>query len=110
MTAQIPLPFDPEKERVARDRALNLFERTRQELLAVARVIALEIFQVRGRVTAPEVFGLLKDRGFEEALGQVDPRFMGAVFREGSGWRRIGWENKGSHRRPVSIWVRKEAP
>ncbi len=102
---QMGFSFDLTAERAKRDRALDLFEVNRSDLLCAARQAALDLVILNGRVTAPEVFALLRARGYEEPLKTVDPRFMGAVFRSGSGWHRVGWENKGSHRRPVSIWV-----
>jgi hypothetical protein len=105
---QMGFCFDLKAERTKRDRALNLLEATRGDILDAARQAAMDLIILNGRVTAPEVFTLMRERGFEEVLSRVDPRFMGAVFREGQGWRRVGWENKGSHRRPVSIWVKQE--
>lgn len=105
--SQFTLPFNLFVEKAERDRALDLFEENRRELLSAARKCANELYSLNGRVTAPEVFASLRAGGWGDALDQVDPRFMGGVFREGTGWRRVGWENEGSHRRPVSIWVRR---
>lgn len=107
MSVQLKLLFDPAKERAKRDTALNLLESTRGEIIEAARQAAFDLFQENGRVSAPEVFALMKERGYEDALSKVDPRFMGAVFRSGGGWRRLGYENKGSHSRPVSVWTRR---
>jgi hypothetical protein len=102
---QLALDLDAQ----ARDRALDLFDQHRSFLVSVAHAIAEEIAREHGRVSSPEVLSTMKARGYEEALQQVDRRFMGAVFREGRGWRRVGFENKGSHKRPVSIWAPKDA-
>lgn len=100
--------FDRKQERSKRDMALNLFETFRGDLLAAARAVADELAEKNGRVTAPDVLAVLRDRGLGDALDEVDRRFMGAVFRAGTGWKRIGWEPGGSHGRPVSIWARSE--
>jgi hypothetical protein len=67
-------------------------------------MIANMLFMQHGRVTSTEVLEVMREH-HPELLEDVDPRFMGCVFRRG--WRRIGYEDSGSHRRPVSIWVRK---
>jgi hypothetical protein len=99
------LTFNLRAEREKRDRALDLIEENRQGLLGAARRAAEEIHREKGRVTAPEVFARLREWGMEHVLSQHDPRWAGALFR--NGWRRLGWESKGSHCRPVSIWTRR---
>jgi hypothetical protein len=54
-------------------------------------------------VTSVEVFAEMRAQGYDTALDMVDPRWMGAVFREDI-WTRSGFETTGSHRRPVAIW------
>jgi hypothetical protein len=88
----------------ARDRALDLLEEKRSGLVSIAREIALRIAKEKGRVTSSEVISALRDSGYGDAIDRVDKRFMGAVFRSNKGWSRIGFENAGSHRRPISIW------
>lgn len=98
--------FDQRAERKKRDAALDLLEEKRRVLIAMAKAAAMEIWSKHGRVTGPEVFALLVEWGNAETLAAVDPRFMGAVFRIGAGWKRAGYEPQGSHGRPVSIWTR----
>lgn len=107
MNVQLKLLFNPREERAKRDEALDILEFTRGGIIEAARRAAFDLFHANGKVSAPEVFALMRERGYEEALSKVDPRFMGAVFRSGSGWRRLGYENKGSHSRPVSVWTRR---
>lgn len=99
--------FDRAAEARKRDRALDLLETYRGDLVDAARAVAEEIAGRVGHVTSPEVLAELRERGLGEALDSVDRRFMGAVFRKG--WRRVGLDNSGSHRRPVSVWVRQKA-
>ncbi len=90
-----------------RDQALDLLAETRARLVGAARILATAIAQERGRVTSPEVLKAMQ-AGYGPELAQVDPRFMGVVFRNTKGsarrWRRVGWESKGSHARPVAVW------
>lgn len=90
-------------EEAARDSALDNLEAYRGALCEVGRETAIELAQQRGRVTSVEVFSEMRARGYDEAMDSVDPRWMGVVFREKI-WRRRGWEQTGSHRRPVAIW------
>jgi hypothetical protein len=109
MSDQLGFKFNPTAERRKRDRALDLLEGSRGAIVEAAHSVALELCETTGRVTSPDVLAELKARGFDELLEGVDPRFMGAVFRAGRGWRRLGFENKGSHARPVSVWTRNPA-
>jgi hypothetical protein len=92
------------QEAKARDQALDLFEVHRADLVEMARAVAIELAQTNGRVSGPEVTAELRKRGLGEALDSVDRRFMGAVFRAGKCWVRVGWESIGSHNQPVSVW------
>lgn len=96
-------PGPPGAEEAARDAALDNLEAYRGALCEVGRETAVELAQQRGRVTSVEVFSEMRARGYDEAMDAVDPRWMGVVFREKI-WRRHGWEQTGSHRRPVAIW------
>lgn len=91
-------------EAAARDRALDLLEEHRAPMIEMAKMIAEWIAKKKGRVTSTDVICELRARGYGELLDSVDKRFLGAVFRAGKGWKRIGFESTGSHRRPVSIW------
>ena len=50
------------------------------------------LFMQQGRVTSTEVLEAMREN-YPELLEDVDPRFMGCVFRRG--WRRIGYEGNG---------------
>lgn len=103
MSAQAEL-FDLKVERRKRDAALDLLDKRRAELIARAHQIATYFCRENGTVTSPQVIAELKKEG-APGLDEVDPRFMGAVFRAGRGWRRIGYRAAGSHARPVSVWT-----
>lgn len=91
-----------------RDEALDLLERTRAHLIAVARHFRDQILNERQSVTSTQVFNRMKAHGYAIEMATVDPRWMGAVFRASEGLRRIGWINVGSHARPCAVWeVRK---
>lgn len=94
-------------ETLQRDHALDLLAAARADLIAEARVVADLIHREHGRVTAVEVLrfmGQLDETGLRTRL--IDRRFVGVVFRKG--WKRIGYEPTGSHKRPVSIWTKEE--
>jgi len=95
-------PSEAEK----RDEALALLETTRANLIAAAKIIATRIARQNGRVTSPEVLKLLRESpAWAGLVAEVDPRFMGPVFRKG--WTRIGYSSEGSHNRPVAVWALK---
>lgn len=83
-----------------KEEVLNQLAESRRELITRAKEIALEIYEREGTVSSPQVLAVLR----EENPFDVDPRFMGAVFRKG--WLRVGWTTAGSHGRPVSVWKR----
>ena len=105
---QLPLDFHTRmaREKKKRDEALDLLEERRAELIAVAKKTALDIALRTGTVTSTEVFERLRNEGWGAHLDAVDPRFMGAVFRKGGGWERVGYVQIGSHGRPVAQWRR----
>lgn len=90
-----------------RDRVLDCLEDVRAELIDAATVAARIICERRGSVTSVQVFRYLRECGYGRRLDAVDPRWMGAVFRSGKGWKRVGWDQTGSHGRPVAVWVRR---
>ena len=56
-------------------------------------------------MTSVEVFQALRAYGYDVALDSADSRWMGCVFRGGTGeWIEIGAEKTGSHKRKVTIW------
>lgn len=96
-------PGPAASEQEARDDALDQLKRWRSGLVEVGRDIAIRIAQQRKRVTSVEVFAEMRAQGYDDALDACDPRWMGAVFNEDI-WQREGWEQTGSHKRPVAIW------
>jgi len=91
-------------EGVKRDAALDLLKAARAELISAATKIAHLICATTGRVTSVEVLAEMeKDPRYAQRLKEVDPRWIGAVFR--SGWTQVGQEAKGSHKRKVAIWT-----
>lgn len=96
------------REHAKRDRVLDALQQTRADLIAAADTVARRLCAQNGQVTSTEVFDELRVQGHGPKLDQVDPRFMGAVFRKGNGWNRIGFEPIGSHGRPVAVWTRGE--
>ncbi len=79
---------DMEAEARARDAALDLLEYRRANLITAGRFWAMELAKTRIYVTAPMVREAMERAGYD--LSGIDPRWMGAVFRAGSGWRRVG--------------------
>jgi hypothetical protein len=106
-----PPPPDPVKRRVRekakRDGVLDVFAATRAALIRRATEIALKLATDTGTVTSVQVFDVMRSEGLGPMLDEVDPRWIGAVFREGNGWRRKTYISDGSHGRPVSVWERK---
>lgn len=106
MTRRILIRGSQWCEEQKRDEALALLANTRRTLVAEARRVAIVLANQQGTVTSPQVLSAMRKGGWGLDLDSVDARFMGVVFRKG--WIRVGWENRGSHARPVSIW-RKNA-
>jgi hypothetical protein len=92
--------FDYAEENAKKERALDAVEISSKDLVDLAKQIADDIAEKNGTVTSPQV--LARVIAICPNLQGRDPRFMGAVFRKG--WERVGFENAGSHSRPVSIW------
>lgn len=111
-------PFDPktwgataDKKSAAekRDDGIDRVSSKYDDLVEAAKVVAMRIYTERGRVTSVEVVTEMEsDPRYAERMRETtqERRWLGAVFRKGSGWVRIGWESKGSHARPVAIWRR----
>ena len=96
---------DMRTEHEARDAALNTLERPREELIRIGRATATDIAQRNGTVTSIDVTKKMReDTLLRQKMDRVDARWLGAVFRAGSVWKRVGYENTGSHGRPVAIW------
>lgn len=89
-----------------KQQAFDLFEDTRGEFLAHCRWVAERIFKEKGHVTIDDV------REQVTTPKGVDPRVYGAVFN-GKEWEKVGHtltKRKSSHRRPISIFVKKGTP
>lgn len=97
-------PGPSDLEEGARDHAIEQLNKWRSGLVEVGREIAIQLARQRGRITSVEVFAEMRAQGYDKALDAVDPRWMGAVFNEKDVWSREGWEQTGSHKRPVAIW------
>ena len=104
------MPTDPQEiqeELFERDRALDRLERTRADLVEIARRTRDALFETGdGSVCSIEVIEEMKRDGLGPDLERFDLRWIGAVFRESEGLMRVGWRRLGSHGRPVSIWRR----
>jgi len=96
-----PEPTEGEK----RDHALDVLRRHRGEIIEAAVAVAVHIATERGRVTSTEVLAIMRlDAEWAAKVEAADRRFMGPVFRRKM-WTRLGWEETGSHGRPVAIWA-----
>lgn len=105
-------PFEPLRgfmafatEVTKRDDALDMLAAHRARLVAIAKATALWLAERDGQITAPEALQQMRAQGVP-GVDAVDPRFIGCIFRKGTGWQRMGWSPTGSHGRPVAIWGR----
>lgn len=76
----------------------------RKVLIAGACLAASRLARQNRFVTSTDVLADMAKSGFN--FGDIDRRFMGAVFIKKLGWKRVGFTNTGSHHRPVSVWER----
>ncbi len=107
MTLDSAFQMNMFEEAQKRDRALDLLEQTKGNLIVIAKQIADELADKNGTTSGPEVMAVMKIRLKDNKEFQnSDPRFMGAVFRT-SRWERAGHRSIGSHRQLVSIWRKK---
>jgi hypothetical protein len=91
-------------EGAKRDLALARIEEARPHIVGTALRVAQAIAKRNGTVTSTEVLRALRQNPATASMIQdADPRFMGAVFRRDC-WVADGWDDSGSHRRPVRIW------
>jgi hypothetical protein len=88
---------------LARDNGIDRAAAGAGNLVSVAKQYALALANQNGQVSSTDVLEAMRKDGY--AVDKAEKRFMGAVFRKD--WRRVGYENSGSHRRPVSVWARK---
>ena len=92
---------DPDAQ--GRDDALSRLAAHRKGLIDAAVAIALSIARDEGSVTSPQVMEVMLRQGLLTQGDDIDRRFLGVVFRH-KRWRRVGWSESGSHKRPVPIW------
>lgn len=97
--------FDFGAEASKRDTALDRLRKHRSELIVAAFIAARRHEAKHGEVTSTDVLAALRaDPAMKIRLAGKDTRFMGAVFRR-KGWKRLRWDPKGSHCRPVAVWA-----
>ena len=100
---------EPKSETEKRDEGIDKVEVKYSDLVDAAKTVAMRIYTERGRVTSVEVVSDMEsDPRYAKRMMETaqERRWLGAVFRKGTGWVRIGWESTGSHARPVAIWKR----
>lgn len=90
-----------EREHMNRDVALALLEDYREDKIEMCYQIARRIAREEGKVSSTDVLLFVKKN---DLLNGSDARLLGPVFRR-AGWKAIGWENSGSHGRPVKVWT-----
>lgn len=96
--------MNTQQEFKKRDSALELLREHRAALIDVARNIAITLARKNKTVTSTEVIKTMKEKGFESYVEKYDKRFLGAVFTDKKTWTKVGYDNSGSHGRPVSVW------
>lgn len=99
------------EEGAARDEALKRVERGNSQLVFIALPIARDMARKDGEVTSTALWRRLNDMAEHDEnlrglLDDADPRWMGAIFNRRE-WHRKGWRPEGSHKRPVSVWIRQ---
>ncbi len=94
-----------QREFQKRDKVLDYTQKIRVMLIERATAAAEFLDRTQGSVTSVQVFAKMRADGFGDRLDEVDPRFIGAVFRRG--WHRIGYKPDGSHGRPVAQWTQR---
>ena len=80
---------------------LPLFEATRTDYIVRARQAAIKLGRERGWISIDDV------RSICGPPPGVDPRVMGAIFREGDQWTCVGYHRSSRatcHNRPVALW------
>ena len=98
-------PMIDASEKRQRDEALDRLAQARILLVKRAREVALALYAINPYVTSVMVLKYMEAEGADLS---ADTRWIGVVFRAGTGWRRVGWESTGSHGRPVAQWARHE--
>jgi hypothetical protein len=98
--------FDYAESKKCRDQGMDIATQGRAEALMRARVLALNIVRLNGRVTADDVRREYEYRGRDwSELGNA----AGSIFK-GNDWKCVGFENSSvatSHARALRVWELK---
>jgi hypothetical protein len=80
---------------------MDLFETTREDYLAEARLAAESLANRKGVITVNDV------REVCPPPANIDPRVMGAIFMSKS-WQKVGYMSSSrAHMRPIAMFERK---
>jgi len=80
---------------------MNLFEATREDYLADARLAAEILVKERGAITVNDI------REICPPPDNIDPRVMGAIFNRKL-WQKVGYiHSSRAHMRPIAMFERK---
>jgi hypothetical protein len=79
---------------------MDLFETTREDYLAEARLAAESLANQRGVITVNDV------REMCPPPANIDPRVMGAIFKS-KAWHKVGYMSSSrAHMRPIAMFRR----
>ena len=79
---------------------MDLFETTREDYLAEARLAADALANERGIITVNDV------REMCAPPANIDPRVMGAIFKS-KAWQKVGYMSSSrAHMRPIAMFRR----
>ena len=79
---------------------MDLFETTREDYLAEARLAADALANERGIITVNDV------REMCPPPANIDPRVMGAIFKS-KAWQKVGYMSSSrAHMRPIAMFRR----
>lgn len=105
----IGVPGYTHEEQALLERALAWMSEVHDDLISLSRDIAPRLAVQRGDVDSVDVFEVLRAAGFGEAelrRGESKGRWMGAAIQRCPGLKNSGkTRKKGSHLRPVTIWL-----
>ena len=88
-----------------RDEALARINTTRKALIEAGLVVAIQISIETGSVSSSQMMKRMRlDEKTAARMDEVDSRWTGAVFSR-KGWRSVGVDNSGSHRRLSRVWT-----
>lgn len=93
------MPFPMGKVIPSCEQPVDNSKMVRDRAFELAKKIATE----SGTVTGARVLRAMRDESFP-GLDEIDPRFMGQVFK-GKEFEKSGYSvEEGSHGRPVTVW------